>query len=142
AEHTGFESWIQRDVAVKLFANAGLNFEQLRAAARRKDFQPVDLKATLDAKIDAKAETIVSKNVVALLPGSKHPEETVIATPHWAHRGIGQPDANGDRIYNGAVDNGTGLSQILEQARRLAARPPPPRAPGLHAAAGAGEGQL
>jgi Zn-dependent M28 family amino/carboxypeptidase len=127
ADHTGFESWIQRDVAVKLFANAGLDFEQLRAAARRKDFQPVDLKASLDAKIDAKAETIVSKNVVALLPGSKHPDETVIYTAHWDHLGIGQPDANGDRIYNGALDNGTGLSHILEQARAFAAGPRPER---------------
>ena len=125
--HTPFESWIQRDVAVKLFANAGLNFDQLRAAARRKDFQPVDLKATLDAKIDARAETIVSKNVAGLLPGSKHPDETVIYTAHWDHLGIGQPDANGDRIYNGAVDNGTGLSHLIEQARSFAAGPRPER---------------
>ncbi|WP_294124118.1 M28 family metallopeptidase [Sphingomonas sp.] len=127
ADHTGFESWIQRDVAVKLFANAGLDFDQLRAAARRKDFVPVDLKASLNANIDAKAETIVSKNVVALLPGSKHPDETVLYTAHWDHLGIGQPDANGDRIYNGAIDNGTGLSHILEQARSFAAGPRPER---------------
>jgi Zn-dependent M28 family amino/carboxypeptidase len=127
ADHTGFESWIQRDVAVKLFSNAGLDFEALRAAARRKDFQPVDLKATLDARIDAKAETIVSKNVVARLVGSKYPNETVIYTAHWDHLGIGQPDANGDRIYNGAIDNGTGLSQLLEQARSFAAGPRPQR---------------
>lgn len=127
ADHTGFESWIQRDVAVKLFSNAGLDFEQLRAAARRKDFQPVDLKASLDARIDAKAETIVSKNVIALLPGSKYPDETVIYSAHWDHLGIGQPDANGDRIYNGAVDNGTGLAHIMEQARAFAAGPRPER---------------
>ena len=127
AEHTPFESWIQRDVAVKLFANAGLDFEKLRAAARRKDFQPVDLKASLNAKIDAKAETIVSKNVVGLLPGSKYPDETVIYTAHWDHLGIGQPDANGDRIYNGALDNGTGLSHIIEQARSFTTGPRPER---------------
>ena len=126
-EHTGFESWIQRDVAVKLFANAGLNFDELRAAARRKDFQPVDVKATLDAKVNAKAETIVSKNVVGVLPGAKYPDETVIYTAHWDHLGIGQPDANGDRIYNGALDNGTGLSHILEQARSFASGPRPER---------------
>jgi hypothetical protein len=76
AEHTAFESWIQRDVATQLFANAGLDFEAMKAAAKRKDFQPVDLKATLDAKIDAKAETIVSKNVVARVIGRTHPDET------------------------------------------------------------------
>jgi Zn-dependent M28 family amino/carboxypeptidase len=127
AEHTAFESWIQRDVATRLFANAGLDFEAMKAAAKRKDFQLVDLKATLDAKIEAKAETIVSKNVVARLTGSKYPDETVIYTAHWDHLGIGQPDANGDRIYNGAIDNGTGLSQLLEQARSFAAGPRPER---------------
>ena len=127
AEHTAFESWIQRDVATKLFANAGLDFEAMKAAARRKDFQPVDLKATLDARIDAKAETIVSKNVVARIPGRTHPDETVIYTAHWDHLGVGQPDANGDRIYNGAVDNGTGLAQLIEQARSFAAGPRPER---------------
>ncbi len=127
AEHTAFESWIQRDVATKLFANAGLDFEALKAAARRKDFQPIDLKATLDARIDAKAETIVSKNVVARIPGRTHPDETVIYTAHWDHLGVGQPDANGDRIYNGAVDNGTGLAQLIEQARSFAAGPRPER---------------
>jgi len=127
AEHTAFESWIQRDVATKLFANAGLDFEAMKAAAKRKDFTPVDLKATLDAKIDAKTETIVSKNVVARVIGRTHPDETVIYTAHWDHLGIGQPDANGDRIYNGAVDNGTGLAHLLEQARSFAAGPRPDR---------------
>jgi Zn-dependent M28 family amino/carboxypeptidase len=127
AEHTAFESWIQRGVAIQLFTNAGLDFEAMKAAAKRKDFQPVDLKATLDAKIDAKAETIVSKNVVARVIGRTHPDETVIYTAHWDHLGIGQPDANGDRIYNGAVDNGTGLSQLLEQGRSFAAGPRPER---------------
>jgi Zn-dependent M28 family amino/carboxypeptidase len=127
AEHTAFESWIQLDVATKLFANAGLDFEAMKTAAKRKDFQPVDLKATLDAKIDAKTETIVSKNVVARVIGRTHPDETVIYTAHWDHLGIGQPDANGDRIYNGAVDNGTGLSQLLEQGRSFAAGPRPER---------------
>jgi Zn-dependent M28 family amino/carboxypeptidase len=127
AEHTAFESWIQLDVATKLFADAGLDFEAMKAAAKRKDFTPVDLKATLDAKIDAKTETIVSKNVVARVIGRTHPDETVIYTAHWDHLGIGQPDANGDRIYNGAVDNGTGLAQLLEQARSFATGPRPER---------------
>ena len=123
AVHTQFESWIQRDLATQIFAASGLDFEQAKAAARRKDFQPMPLKATLSASLAANPETITSRNVVARLPGTTHPDETVIYSAHWDHLGIGQPDANGDRIYNGALDNGTGISHILEQARAFAREP-------------------
>ena len=123
ATHTPFESWIQRDLAVRLFQASGLDFEAARAAARRKDFQPVPLKATLTASLTANTETITSHNVVGLLRGTRHPDETVIYTAHWDHLGIGKPDANGDAIYNGAVDNGTGLAEIIEQGRAFAREP-------------------
>ncbi|MBA3667909.1 MAG: M28 family peptidase [Sphingomonas sp.] len=127
AEHTAFESWIQRDLAVKIFAASGLNFDQARAAARLKNFQPMPLKATLSANVAATTETMTSKNVVGLLRGKRHPDETIIYSAHWDHLGIGQPDANGDRIYNGAVDNGTGISHIIEQARAFSREPRPDR---------------
>ena len=123
AQHTGFESWIQRDLAVKLFQQSGLDFEQAKAAARRKDFQPIPLNATLSANVAANTETITSQNVVGILPGKSRPDETIIYTAHWDHLGIGQPDANGDRIYNGALDNATGISHIIEQARAFAKEP-------------------
>jgi Zn-dependent M28 family amino/carboxypeptidase len=123
AQHTGFESWIQRDLAVKLFQQSGLDFEQAKAAARRKDFQPVPLKATISADVTANTETITSQNVVGILPGKTRPDETIIYSAHWDHLGIGQPDANGDRIYNGALDNATGISHIIEQARAFAQEP-------------------
>ena len=123
ATHTPFESWIQRDLAVRLFQASGLDFEAARAAARRKDFRPVPLKASLTANIAANTETITSHNVVGLLRGKRHPDETVIYTAHWDHLGIGKPDANGDTIYNGAVDNGTGLAEIIEQGRAFAHEP-------------------
>jgi Zn-dependent M28 family amino/carboxypeptidase len=87
-QHTGFESWIQRDLAVKLFQQSGLDFEQAKAAARRKDFQPVPLKATISAKVTANTETITSQNVVGILPGKKRPDETIIYSAHWDHLGI------------------------------------------------------
>jgi Zn-dependent M28 family amino/carboxypeptidase len=123
SEHTPFESWIQRDVAVQLFRAAGLDFEQAKAAAKRKDFRPMDLKATLNAKVDAKTEVITSYNVVGILPGKTRPDETVIYTAHHDHLGIGLPDANGDRIYNGALDNATGTAHLIEQARAFAKKP-------------------
>ncbi|MEO8547064.1 MAG: M28 family metallopeptidase, partial [Sphingomicrobium sp.] len=123
ATHTPFESWIQRDLAVRLFQASGLDFEAARAAARRKDFRPVPLKAALTANIAAKVATITSHNVVGLLRGKRYPDETVIYTAHWDHLGIGKPDANGDKIYNGAVDNGTGLAELIEQGRAFAREP-------------------
>ncbi len=123
AEHTGFESWIQRDVAVQLFRSAGIDFEAARQAARRRDFKPIDLKATLDASIAANTEVITSYNVAGIRPGTTRPQETVIYTAHHDHIGIGAPDANGDRIFNGAVDNATGIAHIIEQARAFARAP-------------------
>ena len=123
ARHTPFESWITLDTARKLFADAGLDFDQAKAAARRRDFQPIDLKATLDASADAKTEVITSYNVAARLPGKRRPDETVIYTAHHDHIGVGAPDANGDTIYNGAIDNATGIAHLIEQARAFARGP-------------------
>ena len=127
ASHTPFETWIQRDVAVQLFKNAGLDFEKAKVDAKRRDFQPIDLKSTVNVTANANVSTITSHNVVGLLPGKKYPDETVIYSAHWDHLGIGKPDANGDKIYNGAVDNATGISQLIEQARRFSFGPRPER---------------
>ncbi|HUG45075.1 MAG TPA: M28 family peptidase [Sphingomicrobium sp.] len=123
ARHTGFESWIQRDLAKQIFQAAGLNFEEAKAAARRKDFRPVDLNSTLSAKVDATTEVITSYNVAGMLPGTQRPDETVIYTAHHDHLGIGEPDESGDRIFNGAADNATGTAHVLEQARAFAQAP-------------------
>ena len=127
AEHPPMEGWIQRDLAARLLADSGLDIETMKAAARRKDFRPVTLKARIDVKGAAKTEVITSQNVLGLLPGAARPDETVIYTAHWDHLGIGLPDANGDRIYNGAIDNGTGIAQLIEQARAFATGPRPQR---------------
>ena len=80
AEHPALEGWIQRDLAAQLFAASGTSFEAMKAAAKRRDFKPVPLKATLDVRGDAKTEVITSYNVVGLLPGASRPDETVIYT--------------------------------------------------------------
>jgi Zn-dependent M28 family amino/carboxypeptidase len=123
AEHPLFESWIQRPLAEKIFAASGLNFDQAKAAAKKRNFQPIPLKASLSAEGQAKTETINSHNVVGYLPGSKYPDETVIYSAHWDHLGIGKPDDKGDTIYNGALDNATGIAQLIEQAREFAKEP-------------------
>ncbi len=123
ARHTPFESWITLDTARKLFVDAGLNFDQAKAAARRRDFRPIDLKATLGATANAQTQTITSYNMVGMLPGKRRPDETVIYSAHHDHIGVGAPDANGDTIYNGAIDNATGIAQLIEQARMFARAP-------------------
>ena len=123
ADHAPIEGWIQRDTAVRLFQEAGMNFDQAKAAARRRDFRPVDLKSTMTAHVTANTKVITSYNVIGMLPGTRRPEEMVVYTAHHDHLGIGQPDANGDRIFNGAVDNATGTAHLIEQARAFASRP-------------------
>src|SRR4051812_862020 len=127
AAHTAMEAWIQRDNAVALFRASGLDFEAMKKAAQRRDFRPVPLKVTLSAHYQVDARVITSHNVVGRLPGRTHPDENVIYSAHWDHLGVGAPDARGDRIYNGAVDNATGIASLLELARAFAKGPRPER---------------
>jgi Zn-dependent M28 family amino/carboxypeptidase len=78
---------------------------------------------TLSGDYKVKHEVIISKNVVAILPGATRPNETIFYTAHWDHLGVGRPDAEGDTIYNGAVDNATGTAALLEMARLYKAAP-------------------
>ena len=123
AVHPARESWIQRDTAKAIFAAAGLDFDTAKAAAKRRDFRPIDLRATVDASAPVATAVITSHNVAGLLTGKRRPGETVIYSAHWDHLGIGKPDGRGDRIYNGALDNGTGVAQLIEQARLFASEP-------------------
>jgi len=127
AQHPLMEAWIQRDLAAELFRASGLDFETAKAAARRANFRPMPLKASLDASYAVTAQVITSHNVAGVLPGAKHPGETVIYSAHWDHLGIGEPDMRGDRIYNGALDNASGVAALLEMARAYAKAPRPDR---------------
>ena len=117
AAHTPMEGWIQKDLAVKLLATSGIDLDAAKAAARRKDFRPVPLAATMSVSYAVKSEIITSHNVAGIVRGSKYPEETVIYSAHWDHLGIGAPDASGDTIFNGARDNASGVAALLELAR-------------------------
>jgi len=126
--HAPVEAWIQRDAAADLFKHAGLNFDKLKKQAQTRAFKPVELKGvTMSAHYDVDAQVITSKNVLAIRPGSVHADQVVIYSGHWDHLGIGLPDAKGDKIYNGAVDNATGIAALLELARAYAKAPAPQR---------------
>ena len=127
-ERVPMESWIQRDVAIELFQRAGLDFEALKVQARSRDFQPVTLEgAEMDVMFDVASDRIESHNIIGRLPGSTHPDETFLYTGHWDHIGVGTPDANGDAIFNGAVDNASGIAGLIELARVYAAGERPER---------------
>jgi len=121
ADHTLVEGWIQRDVAADLFRRAGLDFDALKKEAQTRDFRPVELKgAGFSAEYAVSSQVITSHNVVGRIEGARRPNETVIYSAHWDHLGIGAPDARGDRINNGAVDNATGIAALIEMSRAFA----------------------
>ena len=122
------QGWLQRDAAVDLFRKAGLDFEALKLKARQADFRPVVLGgASFSADLAVTHSTVESHNVLARLPGTKHPDQTVLYAAHWDAYGIGAPDAHGDRIRRGANDDGLGVAGVLEIARAFKAGPPPER---------------
>jgi Zn-dependent M28 family amino/carboxypeptidase len=110
------QGWITRDVAAALFKSAGLNFDDMKKRALQQDFKPVSLgiKASVDVK--NKSRHVDSKNVIGVLEGAQKPDEYVVFTAHWDHLGIGEAQ-NGDKIYNGAVDNASGVALMMEIAR-------------------------
>ena len=126
--HPPLEGWVQRDAAVRLLTAVGQNFDALKKLAQTREFKPVTLAgATFSASYQVKQQTIQSKNVLGKLAGTTSPNETILYGAHWDHLGVGAPDARGDSIYNGAIDNGTGIAAVLELARLFAAGPKPQR---------------
>jgi len=127
-EHVPLEGWITHEFAADLLKRSGVDFATLKKQAQTRDFKPVVLKdATLSADFALDSQVITSQNVAGMVEGSKHPEETVIYTAHWDHLGVGAPDAKGDRIYNGAVDNASGTAALIELGRAFAHAPQPQR---------------
>jgi Zn-dependent M28 family amino/carboxypeptidase len=111
-------SWIHFDVAKKLVALDGLDIDKVFAQSQSRDFKPIELPVHLQAHVASELRPFVSRNVLALRPGSdaKAKDEAVMYSAHYDHLGI-VPDTKGDNIYNGAVDNATGCGILLELAR-------------------------
>jgi Zn-dependent M28 family amino/carboxypeptidase len=122
------QGWLSGDTARALFASAGLDLAELEVAARSADFRPVTLSGiTFDADVPVTHERVESHNVLARIPGTERPGETVMFGAHWDAYGAGKPDAQG-RIYRaGANDDGLGIAGILEIARGMKAGPAPER---------------
>jgi Zn-dependent M28 family amino/carboxypeptidase len=119
-------SWITLDVAKKLFANSGQDFDALKKSAITKDFRPVVLDAKANIEIKQQIRSFKSHNVIGKLEGSdpKLNGEYVIYTAHWDHLGR-HPELPGDQIFNGAIDNASGVASVIELATAFTKVNPP-----------------
>jgi len=122
----GVEAWITNDVARNLLKAAGKDLDDLKKAAISRDFEPVSLGAKVSFAVTNSLREVQSKNVLAKLEGASHPDEYVIYTAHWDHLGM-DPAATDDQIYNGALDNASGIAGVLEIAEAFTKLPNPPR---------------
>ena len=119
------QGWISGAVAERLFERAGTTLAEARAAANRRGFAPMPLNSRLSAKVASTVREGESNNVVALLPGSKRPDEAIVYMGHWDHLGH-NTEMHPDGIFNGAVDNATGIAGILEIAEAFVTQEPAP----------------
>ena len=118
------QGWLSHEAATRLFAAAGQDLDALSAAATRRDFKAVDLHLAASLTLHNQVREVISHNVVALLHGTRHPEQVVVYTAHWDHFGE-KPGADGKpQIFHGAVDNATGVAGLLALARQFAADKP------------------
>jgi len=121
-------SWITLDVATKLFADSGQDFDALKKSAITKNFRPVVLNAKANIEIKQQVRSFKSHNVIGKLEGSdaKLNGEYVIYTAHWDHLGR-HPELQGDQIFNGAIDNASGVASVIELATAFTKVNPPPK---------------
>jgi len=124
----GFRGWITDSAATALLAQAGLDLAKLRGDAASRDFRPVATGITIDASLRNRVEHLRSDNVIGVIRGRdpRLRDEYVVLSTHWDHLGIG-PKVDGDSIYNGALDNASGVANVLAIARAMAQGPRPRR---------------
>ncbi len=121
ASRIPLEGWITHDFAQTLFTEAGLDFDALKATAAAPGFSPVDMGGvTASGSITQTVSRTESHNVVGVIEGNTAPDEYMLYMGHWDH--LGNKPGEGDGIYNGAVDNATGVAAILEIAEAMAAQ--------------------
>lgn len=123
-----FAGWVTQAAGEKLLGLSNRTVDELLRTADSRDFRPIPLGITLKGNLTAKIRKIESRNVLGILPGSdpKLRNEHVMYSAHWDHLGVALP-IDGDAIYNGAIDNATGVGVVLETARAFGALREMPR---------------
>ncbi len=125
-DRCAIEGWISQSAAEQLFSACGMSFGEAKKIAIQKDFKPFGLPVKVSGWIKSRFETKTSRNVCGMIQGGKHPDEVLVYTAHWDHLGVGTPVKN-DSIYNGATDNASAVSWMLEIARGFKNSPTPER---------------
>jgi Zn-dependent M28 family amino/carboxypeptidase len=128
ASRVAVEGWITNEVARELMKSAGLDFDDLMTKANARGFSAIPMQglkasATLTQSIRRSEDS----NVIGVLKGAEEPDEYVLYMGHWDHLGVNPTTDGADGIFNGAVDNATGIATILEIAEKFAAGPRPRR---------------
>lgn len=120
-----YRAWATNDASSKILKQANLDIDKLREAAKSRNFQPVKTGLKVKLNLNSEMKTFDSPNVVGMIEGSdsRLKKEYVVFTGHWDHLGIGEADARGDKIFNGAYDNASGVAAILGIADILAKMP-------------------
>ena len=121
--------WTTEEATRRLLAVGGFDLDDLVKRARSRDFKPVPLGITTSLRIANAVRRAETANVLGLIPG-RDPvlkDQVVVFSAHHDHFGIGKPNAKGDAIYNGAVDNASGVAQVLAIAKAFMALPERPR---------------
>jgi Zn-dependent M28 family amino/carboxypeptidase len=123
------KAWATNEATEKIFKLAGLDLDKLRKAAEQRDFTPVNLGLTASLNLKSQVAKFNSPNVVGVVEGSDPSlsSEYVVFSAHWDHLGLGEPDKNGDRIFNGAYDNASGVATVLAIGEVVAKMPKPDR---------------
>ncbi len=110
------EGWLTTATATAIFTQAGLSFDELKEAAKQRGFTGRSLELTADIAFGTSITRRTSQNAVARLGGSVRPDEAIIYTAHWDHIGTNPGISGDDKIYNGAVDNASGVAGLLSIA--------------------------
>lgn len=124
-----FNGWVNIQTATAWAEAAGMDLRTLPQRMESGDFRAFRMgDLTLSVDIAETREILVTHNLLARIPGTERPEETIVYSAHWDHVGSRDtPDENGDTIYNGAWDNASGTAGVLEIARQFAEGPAPER---------------
>ena len=137
------KGWTTEEATQRYLALAGFDLKQLVASAQRKEFKPLALGLTASTTMKYTIKRMETHNVIGILRGSdsKLKEEYVAFSAHHDHFGIGV-SVDGDSIYNGALDNASGVSMMMSIAEEFSAMKEEPKRSLLFAAVAAEEKNL
>jgi Zn-dependent M28 family amino/carboxypeptidase len=111
--------WVTVDLARRILASGGYDFDELKATAAVRGFTAVPTGVTVAGRVESAVRTVETENVAGILRGTERPDEAIVVTAHYDHLGIGEP-VDGDSIYNGAVDNAGGVGLLMAMATAMA----------------------